>query len=176
MTLAVSPNGTIYAIILTMKIKVIAGCLLLAGAIAGFVIMSGRKEKAIEDETSSFVGETVSAISKDWNADELVKRAEPGLIKSMNLAGPEGARLFSIYRKIGAAKGEADCKLKDTTEFQGSNDHYTSASYVCESDYEHGSATLNITVRRGDSGGEWKVYYFRIDSPYFAELGYQRTK
>ena len=158
-----------------MKIKIIAGTLLIAVGITAFIVASGKKEKAIEAETSSFVAETVSAISKDWNADALVSRAEPGLIKAMASQGESVYELFKVYSKLGGPKSDPDCHLKDTSE-SGASVVYTLASYVCDGEYEHGSATLNLTVRRDNSGGDWKVYYIRVESPYFAEIGYPRTK
>jgi hypothetical protein len=151
------------------------GGLLVAGAIAAAVVFSGAKDKDVERETSGFVIETVNAISGEWNPQELIDRAEPGLIDAMASQGQSVSDLFAVYRKLGALQSPPACRLKDTSQF-GAADSYTTASYSCEAQYDNGSAALLITLRRGKARPEWRVYYLNISSPYFSQLDYQRTK
>ena len=84
-----------------MTKKALAVSLVLVGAVAAFVFSSVRKEKALEQETTAFVVDTVSAISDGWNAQALVSRAEPGLIQAMEGQGRNIDDLFHVYRKLG---------------------------------------------------------------------------
>lgn len=161
---------------LDMKFRMIAGCLLVVGIVAAFIIWSGKKEKEIKAQTSAFVTETVTAISKDWNPDALARRAEPGLIKAMASQGEGIEDLFNVYRKLGNLKDDPDCRLKDTSSFNGAAGSYTTVSYTCNAEYDNGPATLLITLRRVDTRKDWKVYYINVSSPYFSELNYRRTK
>lgn len=158
-----------------MKIIYILLFILLSAAIAAFIYFSGRKEKAIIDETQPFVEDTVVAISDGWNPAALVSRAEPGLINAM-AAGGSVQELFNVYSTLGSLQKAPDCNVKDTSQFQGTADKYSTVSYTCDVSYQNGPATILITVRKPEDGSEWKVYYINISSPYFSSEGYRRTK
>jgi len=159
-----------------MKIKIISGSLLIIGAIAALIYLSGRKERMIEAETLPFVEETVEDITHGWNAEKLVSRAEPDLIKAMTSHGQSLYDLFAIYRTLGRVKSDPDCHIKDTSQFYGSSNSYITATYNCEVEFAKGPATVMLVVRRAEHSKDWKVYYINIASPYFTEEGYNRTK
>lgn len=150
--------------------------LLITGAIAVAVYQSHERNKQIEQETSDFVTDTINAISEKWDAHALVKRADPGLIKAMGSQGQSVFQLFDVYRNLGVTKSPPNCALKDISTFESTSGSYTSASYNCDAGYENGQATVHITIRRGKSEDDWRVYYLNVDSPLFRELNYPRTK
>ncbi len=150
--------------------------IVLAVAAMAIVFFLGAGDKGMEQETSGFVTETVEAISHTWDPQELLTRAEPGLIKAMASQGQGVRDLFAVYSKLGALKASPSCRLKDTAQFKGTADHYVTASYICAAEYANGPGTLLLTVRRGEADSVWRVYYINISSPYFSELHYPRTK
>jgi len=151
------------------KTLIIFTILLILGGATYFVVMLHLKTQR---EATAFVVDTVNAMSEKWDAQELVRRADPGLINAMASQGQGVGELFDIYRKLGNLKTPVECHLKDTAEFED----YTSASITCDAEYDNGPANFLMTIRRGKTESDWIVYYINVSSPHCTEQGYQRTK
>ena len=142
--------GGIFAVILVVIIVALA-------------IFIPRAFKLDRDATA-YIQNVVPKIVAHWNAQELVDRATPELLSAAK--SPEDiGRLFVMFRRLGALKRLDTPKGSVYSgAFTGSGS-VTIGNYTAQADFEKGTATLQIQLRR--VGDTWRINGFHINSDVF---------
>ena len=147
-------------------LKIILATLLLLVAIIGYI--SWRYSQSSKN-TSAFVEQLVTDVSKDWNPETIKEHTHALLAEQMAREGQSWEDYFLIYRKLGALKSNT-CKLLNYGSFAGLSGSYTRANFTCSAIYENGGATINLSVQQADHDGSWQVAVFHITSPMFIKI------
>jgi hypothetical protein len=141
--------------------KLIYGIAILPALILGGIGVStvAQQGNALDAESRAYVDQVVPAIARHWDQNELLGHATPELLNVIN--PDQAAQLFAIFARLGkitkyrGATGEATMSLmldSGTAVF---------ASYVARADFDNGSATFRIGLRKLD--GRWLINSFYVD-------------
>jgi len=118
----------------------------------------------LDREATAYIQDAVPKIVEHWNAQELIDLASPKLMSAVKSRG-EIDRFFVMFRQLGALKHLDTPKGGVTSGTFSGSGLVTLGNYSAQADFEHGSATIQIQLRRvGDS---WKIDGFHINSDAF---------
>lgn len=128
---------------------------------AAFVYLF-RVGPQLDASSKAYVDANVPLIVRTWSEEELWSRAAPEFKKAVtrqqltSLFGKFSARLGSLQRYEGSA-GEANLG------FILDKGKIVTARYTAKTQFENGSAVLNIALIQHD--GEWQLLGLHVNSP-----------
>ena len=118
----------------------------------------------LDREATAYIQDAVPKIVTNWNSQELVDRATPELIAA-GKSHDEMDRLFVMFRQLGSFKHlDKPEGTVVSSAFTGSGT-VTVGNYTAHGEFEKGTATIKIQLRRVDN--TWKINGFRINSDAF---------
>lgn len=143
-----------------MKKLIYCTAVVAALMLGGMAVSSlAQKGDALDSESRAYMDQAVPAIANRWDKNELLERATPAL---RSVIKPEElAQLFSTFSRLGkmaeyrGASGEATMWLALNSGIA------VSASYVARANFENGSATFRIGLRKLD--GHWLINSFYVE-------------
>jgi len=131
--------------------------LVVGGIAVGFLAWRGV---TLDRESKAFADESVLAIVKTWDQDELLKRASASLRQSTSPA--QTAQLFARLRATFGALTSYDGSNGQASMTIGTNAG-TRANYSGKGHFEKGDADVQLTLVR--EGGAWTIEGFHFNSP-----------
>jgi hypothetical protein len=129
--------------------------ILVTGVSVIFVTLRGP---GLDQESQAFVDCAIPAITANWDAQALIKRASPEFAKARD----EIDAAFTRYRKLGrlqaydGATGDSGVRVS-----LGGLD--ISGTYFGRAHYEAGGADLKISLSK--DAGDWRIDEFEVSSP-----------
>lgn len=124
------------------------------------LIRSGIREKSM-----AFAMETAGAVTANWNRALLDRVADPTLAGQSAAMGNPHALDFPHFARLGARVSDLSCTLGDYATFKDETRNYISANYSCDAIFEHGNASVLLSVMRNKDEAPWRVGYFDVVSP-----------
>ena len=133
--------------------------LIVAGIAAAIIIPKGwtLNKNAIE-----YFETNVPILVASWNSEELLKRSAPEIL--VDATKDQMPKMFIWLSKLGKLKrldkpvGQVGTGYYPGTQFKG-----TWADYVANAEFEAGSATIKLVLKR--NGDSWQILGFHINSP-----------
>lgn len=126
----------------------------------GFCYMA-YKGFVLDKEAKAYAQSSVDAITSRWNSRALLDRASPNLLKSVN---PEQiASLFQWFGVLGPLASSQECEGTSRMSVSTNQPKRTTAEYVCHERYLQGSASIQLSLIKLDTG--WMINGFHVNSP-----------
>ena len=138
----------------------VASAIAIVAAAIGFFVLA-RSGAALDTASKAFVGDTVIAVTTDWDTDELWKRASPHFKATVKR---EDIRTLFVAMR-GALGGLVEYRGSEGQALMSVVNAQTSisAQYVARARLERGEVDLRLRlVKQGDA---WMVEGFNISSP-----------
>jgi hypothetical protein len=142
-----------------MRIEKLAVAVLgVAVAAAAFASGCTINDAAYRDEGQAFVDAAIPAIAANWNADALIKEADPQFLEA--LPEPKARQMIAdLSRELGPLKQVTP--VVATVGYNVGSWFGKGAQYVSTLDCEKGKATLVVVARkRGDA---WRILGFHVN-------------
>jgi hypothetical protein len=118
----------------------------------------------LDREATAYIQDAVPKIVENWNSKELLDRATPELL-SVVKSNDEIDRLFTMFQQLGSLKRlETPRGSVVSRAFTGAGTS-TVGNYTAQADFEKGTATIHIQLRRVNDA--WLINGFRINSDVF---------
>ena len=130
--------------------------------IAYFIGDNPFQSQDLQASSRAYVEANVPAIISTWSKDELLKRASPQLLKSINENPDQLDRQFQNLSKLGTMQSFGDVKGYATNFTTNQDRIVTTASYVATAEFKNGEGY--ISVRLIQSQGQWRFLLFNVDS------------
>lgn len=141
-----------------MVLGVIFLCVVLI-AVIGFAIAAYNGTK-LDKSSKAYVDEAVPAIAASWNAEELIMRASPELLKVMSVDKLD--TMFKLFaEKLGALKEYQGSEGDSLVNFSSSGKVIT-ANYIAKAAFEKADAQIRIGIVKHDE--KWQLLEFRVNS------------
>ncbi len=131
--------------------------------IAYFIGDNPFQSQDLQASSKAYVEANVPAIISTWSKDELLKRASPQLLKSINENPKQLDRQFQNLSKLGTMLSFGDVKGYATNFTTNQDRIVITASYVATAKFKNGEG--HISVRLIQSHGQWRFLLFNVDSP-----------
>jgi hypothetical protein len=141
--------------------------LAMASTLMGFVgIRKYLDYTEIVKYSRLFATGAVQDIVSSWNVEEFKND-----IGTAYGSGKDIDASFAGYRRLGRLRSRIDCNVYDvdTRRHEGSMAVYYTAHYVCSAQFDKGPATIDLRVYSEHHASFWRVQYFHVDSPLFAQ-------
>ena len=128
-------------------------------ALLAAVVIAGAL--MLNHSARQYVDATLPIIARDWNEDEILKRASPGL--KQNISADElGARLLLYKVRLGDLK-KCEGSVGTTSLAYSSGALTLSARYGARADFESDYAIVGFKLIW--HGGQWQIQDILVDSP-----------
>jgi hypothetical protein len=132
-----------------------ASLFLLLVILISFIAYTGH---GLDKESKSYADSAVVAIASQWNEKDLTDRASPEFMATVkdpvDLDRQVGMwRLLGPLKKYDGSKGEANMNI-------GPRGKTITAVYVARAEFDHGSATIRLSLIKSDRA--WKIFSFRV--------------
>jgi len=119
-----------------------------------------QQSNSLDSEARVYTDEAVTAITRHWDADELLKRAAPQLLHASK---PEQVREFveAASTRLGplleteSAKGET--KISSDVKHGGTT---VTAGFVARAKFAHGEVEIDVALIKTD--GRWLITGFHV--------------
>jgi hypothetical protein len=133
----------------------------LAVIVAGGVAYMVHLGSGLDKESRAYAESAVTAITSTWDSQALTNRASLALLK---LTPPDrlGA-LFGWFSSLGKLTSQQDCTGQASVFAMAGQPTRTLAHCRCDEQYEHGAATVSLSLIKGDNG--WEINGFNVSSP-----------
>jgi len=129
-----------------------------AVALVASLVGCAANDPQYRDEGQRFVDAAVQAIATTWNADELVKRADPQFLAA--LPEPKAREMVATLRsELGPLK-QATPQVA-TVGYNAGAWFGKGAQYVVKLQCEKGAATLVVVARKTKE--EWRILGFHVN-------------
>jgi hypothetical protein len=134
-------------------------CGAIAIAFVGLVSIAAYTGPSFDRASKAYADAAVVAIASGWNEKDLVERASPQLMAAV---GDQDRldRALGVWRELGALKKYDGSKGEAHIVFSWPGGRVVTATYVSRVEFEHGSATIEISLIRSD--GAWKIRGFEV--------------
>lgn len=134
-------------------------CGAIAIAFVGLVSIAAYTGPSFDKESKAYADAAVVAIASGWNEKDLVDRASPQL---MTAVGDEQRldRALGTWRELGRLKKYDGSKGEANIVFSWPGGRIITAAYMSRVEFEHGSATIEVSLIRSD--GAWKIRGFKV--------------
>ena len=119
---------------------------------------------ALDREATAYIQDAVPKIVENWNSQELLDRATPELLSAMK-SSEESNRLFTMFQQLGSLKRLETPSGGVVTRAYTSTGTSTVGNYTAQADFEKGTATIHIQLRRVND--TWRINGFHIGSDVF---------
>jgi hypothetical protein len=149
-------------------LKILGGIflgLIIVAAVAAAIFIP--KAMRLNDDAVAYIAENVPPIVSSWDANELVKRAAPEILRGEGKASMP--RLFAMLSKLGALKkmdkaaGNISSGVYPGTVYNG-----TWGTYKARAEFAAGEAQIDIVLKR--DGESWQILGFHVNSPALLNL------
>lgn len=141
--------------------------LLITLCIGAFLIFSTFWGKPLDESSKKYIDESIPAIASEWSPEELLKRASPELINTINKNPESLNKLFSKLQKLGKLNNYTGSSGESSATLNLSGPNSVTAGYIASVDFENGKAVVTIKLIQIDN--EWKITYFYVNSPALLE-------
>ena len=144
-------------------LSIIGGLFIVTGlVIAYFIGDTPFQSQDLQASSKAYVEANVPMIISTWSKDELLNRASPQLLKSINEDPNHLDRQFQNLSKLGAMRSFGDVKGYATNFTTNQDRIVRTATYVATAKFENGEG--HISVRLIQSHGRWQFLQFNVDS------------
>lgn len=135
-------------------------CGAIAIAFVGLVSIAAYTGPSFDKESKAYADASVVAIASGWNEKDLAERASPQLMAAI---GDQARidRALAIWRELGPLKKYDGSKGEAHIVFGWPGGRIITATYVSRVEFEHGSATIEMSLIRAD--GAWKIRGFKVE-------------
>ncbi len=152
------------------KIVLMLGYLFLAlivAAAAGFLFLV-FEGKRLDKESKVFADATVLAIAKDWDANELRKRASAEFENAVDY--DEIQEYFDSLGSLGKFISSQGAVGESTITLSAHYGYEITADYTCILQFQAGSAEVQIVLIKLE--GRWQVLDFKVTPQEYSEDQY----
>jgi hypothetical protein len=149
---------------------------LVAVIVGLYLVRSAIVRSGVEEQSLTFVLDTVGTVSLNWNRAELDRRADSALVRQVRATGNPHALDFTHFARLGARVSELACGIGDYTTLKDETRNYISVNYICTAQFERGPASIVLNIMRDKEDSPWRVGYFDVVSPYLAASSQQEKK
>jgi hypothetical protein len=129
--------------------------------ILGLVALLVLRGTVADRESKAYADASVISIVSAWNEQALIDRASPEFIHNASKAQIDA--LFARLRPLGHMTRYAGSSGSSFINFNvgtGSKGSTTTAVYIANADFEHGSAQIKITLIK--QHGAWRILGFFV--------------
>jgi hypothetical protein len=119
----------------------------------------------LQQSSKSYIEANIPPIISTWSKDELLKRASPQLLKSVNENPNSLDQQFKNLSKLGAMRTFGNVEGFASNYTTNQDRIVTTASYVATAKFANGWA--HISAQLIQSHGQWRFSLFKVDSPLF---------
>jgi hypothetical protein len=134
---------------------------------AGFFGFAAYQGRNLDASSKAYVEANIPPILSTWSKSELVSRAAPGLLKTIEDKPEQIDRLFKSLSKLGALKSFGDVKGDSAVFYSAQNGKVTTANYAASAKFERGDAQINVRLTL--VSGEWRLLLLNVNSPALLE-------
>jgi hypothetical protein len=118
----------------------------------------------LDREATAYIQDAIPKIVTNWSSQELVDRATPELLAAGQSRG-QIDRLFTMFRELGSFQHLDKPEGAVVSSAFSNSGVVTLGNYVVQAEFEKGTASIQIQLRRVD--GTWKINGFHINSDVF---------
>ncbi|MCM2283485.1 MAG: hypothetical protein NDI81_01830 [Desulfobacula sp.] len=145
------------------KIFVVLGgifAVLIVVAVVGFFILN-HFGTGLDEESKSYVDANLPQIVKNWDVQELIKRASPELIAIVPKEKIE--KLFNVFsERLGPLKEYKGSNGQSNMSVTTQEGKVITGAYVAEANFEKAPASIQFRIIK--HGDNWQVLEFRVNS------------
>lgn len=123
--------------------SIVVACVVVT--VGSLIFVFSRVGRKLDKQSQMYVDEVLPKIVSDWQANQLIKRASPELLK----ATPDNKirSLFSAFSKrLGNLKNYKGSRGEANIFFRFPEGRTVTATYVCDANFERGPASIQIRI------------------------------
>ncbi len=133
---------------------------LIVVAVVGFFVLN-HFGAGLDEESKTYVDSNLPRILTDWNADEMMNRASPELMKVAPKEKIE--ELFKVFsEKLGPLKEYKGSRGQSNVSVTTQEGKVITGSYIANAVFEKAPATIQFRIIKHDS--QWQILEFRVNS------------
>jgi hypothetical protein len=122
----------------------------------GYVVINAEQ---LDRASKEYADQAVITIASDWNTQALLERASPEFMKAAT--GAQINSLFGQLRRIGRMTKYEGSKGQAYSYYNlSARTLTTTAVYVAQAQFEHGTAQMKITMI--ERNGSWEILGFSV--------------
>lgn len=141
--------------------------LLLCAVVVALVGFAAHEGKGLDGSSKAYVEETVPVILSTWSKDELLKRASPQLLSTLEHDPELIDQLFRKLSGLGALRTFDDVRGDSNISYTTQDGKVVTAAYTAKATFAQGDARIAIRLIQTPAG--WQILFFHVDSPIFME-------